>query len=147
MKFLKYAFVAFLSVGMMSCGGSSSGGDEVDEENPEITINLPKTGTPETAGEDLIISASLTDNMELKSYVLTIVNTKTKSLKNVDENWSFDSRTTDQDLPSIAGTSASLSITIAIPDDVQPNNYKLELTVTDGSGNSSDTKSVTFEIE
>lgn len=145
MKFLKYALIVLFSVGMMSCGGGG-GGDDADEQKPGITINSPSTATAETAGENLTVSAALTDNVELKSYVLTIKNTGTKATKTVNEDWTFDSRTTDQTMPAISGKSSTLSVTIEIPADVEPNDYKLELAVTDASNNS-DTKSVTFEIK
>jgi hypothetical protein len=151
MKFLKYALIVLFSVGMMSCGSSGGGGDDDDDElKPTVTLNTPDDIT---TGENILVSFSAKDNVELKSYRVEIAISGTKSTKSVGE-FLFDSLSNTQDadgnaLPSITGSSANVSFSVST---TLPNNkvaiqgtYKLKVTATDASGNS-EVKGVEFKI-
>ncbi|PKQ62470.1 hypothetical protein BZG02_12130 [Labilibaculum filiforme] len=134
----------------MSCGSSSGGGDDADEQKPTITLNKP---ADITTGNNILVSFSAKDNVELKSYRVEIAISGTKSTKSVGE-FLFDSLSNTQDadgnvLPSISGTSADISFSVAT---TLPNNkvavqgtYKVKVTVVDASDNT-EVKDVEFLI-
>jgi uncharacterized membrane protein len=158
MKFLKFTLVVLLSVSLFACGSSSGGDDDDDESAPTITVNSPTASTVVTAGEDLSVNISLSDNVSLSSYVLTVAysssSTSTASVTSISTKtvtkFSFNS-VTDKDtdgnaLPSISGTSSTVSFDMAIDYDATPGMYVLIITVTDSSENH-DSAEVIFEIE
>jgi hypothetical protein len=151
MKFLKYALIVLFSVGMMSCG-SSGGGDDADKVAPAISVTSPKATTVVDAGTNLAVNFTATDNVAVKSYVLTVDYSGPKSTK-VVEQFSFNSASgTDASgnaLPSISGSSSPVNFQMAIDDNAQPGMYKMVIKVTDTyepTGNTK-TEEITFEIQ
>ena len=136
--------IVFLFV---SCGSSGGGGDpepEQDRTAPTINIKSPSANTSHTAGNDLTINVSLTDNEDLKSYVIVISFNGAKSTKSVEEfNYNSDQ---DNAAPIISGTSYSINYNIEVPDNTKSGNYKFKIDVNDSSGNKSN-KEVVFSIE
>ncbi|WP_372752949.1 DUF4625 domain-containing protein [Labilibaculum sp.] len=156
MKFLKYTLIVLLALSLFSCK-SSSGGDDDDETNPTISISSPISSTSVDAGDELLVQFTATDNVGLSSYVLTVdysSSTSTTSVASVStktvEKFSFTSVTgKDADgnnLPSISGTSSTVSFDMAIDYDAEPGMYKMTVTITDSSDNDK-SEDVTFEIE
>nr|WP_320118002.1 DUF4625 domain-containing protein [uncultured Marinifilum sp.] len=154
MKFLKYALLVLFTAGMMSCGGGGGGGDddepEVDTTKPTVTITSPTASTVIDAGSNLAVNFTAADNIAVKSYTVTVAYSGAKSVKTVEE-FSFNSATdNDADgnaLPTITGTSSSVSFNIATPYNAKPGMYKMSIVITDSSNNSSAAKEVTFEIQ
>ncbi|MCT4603434.1 MAG: DUF4625 domain-containing protein [Marinifilum sp.] len=150
MKLLKYALIVLFSAGMMSCGGSS-GGEDLDSEAPKVEITKPVLNptTVVEAGKDLDVSFKATDNIELKSYTLTINYSGSKSVKQVEEfsfNSNSDKDADGKDLPEISGKEKTVSFKIAIADDAKAGLYKMIVTVKDASGNTKPNE-VVFEIK
>ena len=150
MKLLKYTLIVLFSVGLMSCGSSGGGDDDVDTTPPTLNITSPSASQSVDAGTNLTVSFTAGDNVALKSYTLTVAFSGVKSVKTVEE-FSFNSATdTDAEgkaLQTISGPSADVSFPMAIADNATPGNYKLTVVVTDEAGNPSEEKSVTFEIK
>ncbi|WP_320020096.1 DUF4625 domain-containing protein [Labilibaculum manganireducens] len=148
MKFLKYALIVLFSIGMMSCG-SSGGDDKEDTVDPTVTIASPTTSTVVTAGSNLSVNFTATDNVALASYTVTVSYTGVKSAKTVEE-FSFNSLS-DTDaagnaVPPISGASKLISFSIATPDNTKPGAYKFSVIVKDTAGKSV-SKDVAFEIQ
>ncbi|MGQ1908909.1 DUF4625 domain-containing protein [Marinifilum sp. RC60d5] len=152
MKFLKYALLVLFAAGMMSCGGGGGGDDdepEVDTTKPAVTISSPTATTIVDAGSNLPVSFTATDNVAVSSYTLTVAYSGAKSVKTVEEfafNSASDSDADGNALPTITGTSSSVSFEIAIPDNAKPAMYKMSIVIKDSSNNTNTAKEVTFEI-
>jgi uncharacterized membrane protein len=150
MKLLKYALIVLFSAGMMSCGGGG-GDDEPDVDNtaPTVTISAPTASTAVNAGENLSVNISVSDNIALSSYVLTVAYSGPKSVKTVEEftfNSNSDNDANGNALPTISGTSSSINFQMETADNAKPGNYKLEIEVKDSSNNAKKAD-VTFEIK
>lgn len=151
MKLFKYALIVLFSAGIMSCGGGGGGSDEPDEDNiaPTVSISAPTASTVVTAGENLSVNISVSDNVALSSYVLTVEYSGAKSVKTVEEfsfNSGSDNDASGNALPTISGTSSTIDFQMETADNAKPGNYKLEIDVKDSSSNSKKAD-ITFEIQ
>ncbi|MDQ2178011.1 DUF4625 domain-containing protein [Marinifilum sp. D714] len=140
MKIVNQIICLFIGLALFACG--SGGDDSVDGTNPSITLNSPTEATTILPGSVLKVSASLSDDIGLEEYVLTISAGGTKSVKNVEE-FSFNSYTdTDaygNSLPAIKGMkSTELSFDIGIADNARAGFYTFTLSVKDQAGNGSE---------
>jgi hypothetical protein len=151
MKFLKYALIVLFSAGMMSCGGGG-GGDKADEQAPTVNITSPTVSTKVTSGQDITVSFTATDNVELNTFTLTIEKAgSTKSVGSYSYTSVGGTDAEGNNLPTINGkTNAPVSFKISTKVGenkvAEAASYKLTLTVNDVAGNSTK-KDVTFEIE
>lgn len=150
MKILKYALIALFSIAVMSCGGGGGGGDDdVDTVAPTVTINQPTATTEVTAGNNITVNFLASDNVALSSYTLTVTFAGVKTTKTVQEfsfNSASDLDASNNPLPTISGTSKTVSFNIATTDNATPGPYKLAVVVKDSAGKST-AKDVTFQIK
>lgn len=140
MKIVNHTICLLIGLVLFAC--SSGGDDPVDGTKPSITLNSPTETTSILPGSVLKVNASLSDDIGLEEYVLTISAGGTKSVKNVEE-FSFNSYTdTDaygNSLPVIKGMkSTELSFDIGIADNARAGFYTFTLSVKDQSGNGSE---------
>ena len=142
---LEYGLIAFSMLFLASC--SSSDDSSVDEEKPTITVNyaggFPQACETLERGETYTFRAQVTDNLGLAAYSLNIHHNfdhhthddqgaqceleETKAAVNpmiYIENFDTPSGTTDYEI----------SISITIPEDVDPGDYHCSYSVTDVTG-------------
>ncbi len=147
MKILKYAMILLFSVSMLSCDGGDD--NKVDNTKPTITLNSPTSTVVVTPDGVLNVNALLSDNMELREYIVKITYRGSKSVKNVEEFY-FNSRSEldayGNKLPILNGEkSFNLNFDIAVDAYARVGNYNFSISVEDQSGNSVE-EMVQFEI-
>ncbi len=81
-----FSMLMILSYG---CGGSD-GGDTLEPEdtkNPEMIISKPGEGANVMLGNDLLLSGTFSDDMELESLVVSLSFNETKAEKGIEDPW------------------------------------------------------------
>jgi len=147
MKILKHIIIPLLLLSLIGCSKSKK--DKVDNTKPNVVLISPTVSTSVKAGGILKVKASVSDNIELRTYVLKISSSGTKQAKNV-EDYTFNSLT-DLDaygkaLPSIEKKkNGELNFDVLISEKSRYGNYLLSLSVFDQSDNET-TLSVEFEL-
>lgn len=135
MKFLKYALIVLFSVSMMSCS-SSSGGDDIDNVSPEITIATPTEGQVFVGDEVVKLSFTAKDNVALESYDVNVKLTKlavgVASLKITPDVFTFTK--TDK----LSGTSQVVNLDMELPGNPEKGEYTIKIIVADASSESVD---------
>lgn len=147
MKILKHIIIPLLLLSLIGCSKSKK--DKVDNTKPNVVLISPTVSTSVKAGNILKVKASVSDNIELKAYVLKIESSGIKHGKNV-EDYTFNSLT-DLDahgkaLPSIEKQKdGELNFDILISEKARFGSYILSLSVLDQSDNETNL-SVEFEL-
>jgi hypothetical protein len=140
----KWIYVLVIIMSGFSCSKKSTTPEPSDTIKPVISLIDPTSNKIFTLGSPLHLQIDLTDNVELKSYKVTI----TKSLKGIQtSDWAFS-----QTWVIVAGkkTFTVNHSEITIPLTVTGNqtttgNYEMTMTCTDTSGNEA-TTTVTITI-
>lgn len=146
---MRIALVALFAVGLMSCGGSGGGDDkpQVDEQKP--TVSIVKPGSSVQALDPLEIEASLSDNVELKSYHITLKPVADGTKGNPAFEWdSFTDKNSDGGaLPTIPAGSKTYSVKFSMDiSDAAAGSYLLTVEATDKSQNVSTPATKTISV-
>ncbi len=149
MKILNYTLAIILSLAIFSCG-SDDKKDDVDNKKPAISITSPTVSTEVEAEHNLDVKITVTDNVDLASYVLKVAFKGAKNGVKVTKEFSFNSEE-DKDadgkaLPLISGKSSEIAFPMFIPKNAKGGEYVLSLEVLDKAGNKASEK-VIFKIK
>ncbi len=125
---------------MLTYGCGSSGGDTPapeDSEDPKISVSKPAEGATVMRGNDLLLTGTFTDDMELKDLTVTLSHTDTKVATGIKDPWE---PAANPEVIALTGKDAELInhklFGEKIPVDCKVGNYRLTLKLTDKAGKS-----------
>ncbi|RXQ92196.1 DUF4625 domain-containing protein [Ancylomarina salipaludis] len=137
MEILKYIIVIIFAIVFIGCEDDEK---NIDEIKPNIILYSPTRAATVTVGSVLNVRALISDNKELKDYVVEINYGGVKSTKNIEEFYFSSFIDTDaygNALPELVkgAISYNLNFDIAVGYNTYLGDYNLTLTVIDQSGN------------